>query len=115
MKLQLIFNTQSECDEYFGEGGIPSKYLVIIKEYELPTGEVVTNSLLSSTNNISVDSGDVPVVIETGESAMSYSYSVSYSYVLVDEDYEQGVQLSYDILTSSPTPNSEVVEVVTGQ
>ena len=72
MKLQLIFNTQSECDAYFGGEPIPSKYLVIIKNVDLPDGGVVTNSALTTTNNID---GSVE---EVGESALSYSYSSTF-------------------------------------
>lgn len=100
-KLTMYFKNQAEVDAYFGAGQpIPSKFLVIIEEMELPSGEIVTNSAITSTNNI-----DQGVVENVGVSAMSYSYSMSYAYVYVEKDlteletsYATAYSISEDVL-----------------
>lgn len=87
-KLLYIFNTKSECDSYFVDG-IPSKALVIIKEISLPDGSVMTNSLLTTTNNIEVGKKE-----EVGESSLSYAYTSTVEVIVEKEENDTAYILS---------------------
>lgn len=76
----LYFDTKADYDRYWAGTEPGSNYLCIIKEMQLPNGEIITNSAITVNNDINGDG----TPSEIGTSAISYSYIMTYSYIVVD-------------------------------
>lgn len=89
----MIFKTVSEMNDYFPDG-VPSKVLAIVEEQPLPDGSYIYNQPFTTTNNI-----EVGYTSSAGTSAMTVSYSISYSYTSVEKDYSE-LETSYQSATN---------------
>lgn len=75
MKHTMYFETKEDYDRYWNGQEPSSNYLCVIKKVELPTGDVITNSAVTTTNNI--DQGET---VDIGTSCITYAYATSYEY-----------------------------------
>lgn len=79
MKHTMYFETQDEYNRYWNGQEPASNYLCIIKKVELANGDVMTNSALTTTNNM--EEGEMS---DIGTSAITYAYVTTYEYVILE-------------------------------
>lgn len=113
-KLTLYFKNQAEYDAYWGDQTPGSGFICVIENLELPDGDVVTNSALTTTNNI----GDDFVVSNVGASALSYSYNLSYAYDILQASYTDlwnsyvtATGISEETLNGEEEPQQSTIEI----